>query len=144
MFLFFLLLIFSFILVLYFKFKRYVPILMYHRIANIANDRNALSPEKFKKQLDYLKKNNFTTITMKMLHDYYKKNISLPNNSVLITFDDGYTDNFTEALPLLLERNMTAAVFPIAGWIGQKNLWENFHKEITTTMSISQLHVWSQ
>lgn len=138
-------LLFTFIsLTLYFKFKKYVPILMYHRIANIPNDRNALSPEKFKEQLDYLKQNNFTTITMKMLYDYYHKNISLPNKPVLITFDDGYTDNFTKALPLLLERNMTAVVFPIANWIGQKNLWEDFHKEITTTMNIPQLRDWSR
>lgn len=130
------------IVFLYLKFSRYIPILMYHRIATIPNDRNALPLEKFKEELDYLKQNGFTTITAKMLYDYYQKKSSLPDKPILLTFDDGYIDNFTKALPLLLERNMTAIVFPIANWIGKENRWEHFHKSVTTTMNNSQLQEW--
>ena len=50
---------------------------MYHRIATVQNDRNALPLEKFIEQLEYLKDNNFSTITTKQLYDYYINKIQL-------------------------------------------------------------------
>lgn len=126
----------------YQKFDKYVPTLMYHRIADIPGDRNALSPDKFKEQLDYLKENNFTTVTAQMVYDYYHGGTPLPPKPVLLTFDDGYADNLTAALPLLTERNMTATVFPISDWVGKENRWEDFHKAITTTMDWNELKRW--
>lgn len=126
----------------YCKFQHYVPVLMYHRIADVSGDRNALPPEKFREQMDYLVAHGFTAVTMRMVHDYYQHGAPLPGKPVLLTFDDGYVDNFSEALPILQERNMTGVVFPIANWIGKKNEWENFHKETTTTMDWMQLKAW--
>lgn len=126
----------------YFKFQHYVPILMYHRIADVPGDRNALPPEKFKEQMDYLAARGFTAVTMRMVRDYYHHGVPLPSKPVLLTFDDGYVDNLSEALPILRERNMMGVVFPITNWIGRKNEWENFHKEATTTMDWTQLKAW--
>ena len=90
--------IFCVILVLlYFKFKNYVPILMYHRIANVPGDRNSLPEEKFEEQLKFLAENNYTTITPDMLYEHYTKHKPLPKKSVMLTFDDGYHDNYTKA-----------------------------------------------
>lgn len=136
----FLLFILSF--AFYYKFKSHIPILMYHRIADIPGDRNALPPEKFREQMEYLAANGFTTVTMQMVYEFYAHGKKLPPKSILLTFDDGYADNFTEALPVLKEKNMTAAVFPIANWIGKENKWENFNKELTTTMDWEQLKKW--
>ena len=61
----------SFILIKFSKYQSYIPILMYHRIATVQNDRNALPLEKFIEQLEYLNDNNFSTITTKQLYDYY-------------------------------------------------------------------------
>lgn len=130
------------IILLYLKFKNYIPILMYHRIADVPGDRNALPLNKFCEQMDYLNNNRFTTITMEMLYDFYANGKKLPKKSVLLTFDDGYMDNFTAALPILKERNMTAAVFPISNWIGKENKWEDFNKEQTVTMDWNQLKAW--
>ena len=61
---------------------------------------------------------------------------------MLLTFDDGYADNFTTALPLLKKYKMKAVVFPIADWIGKPNHWEHFGKQETTTMTKDQLRTW--
>ena len=132
------------LMILYLKFKNYVPILMYHRIAKITGDRNSLPAEKFEEQLRYLAENNFTTITPDMLYNYYVNRVPLPKKSVLLTFDDGYADNYTKALPLLLKYKMTAVVFPIGNWIGKPNHWENFGKKETTTMTLAQLKAWQK
>lgn len=137
---FFILILGSFLL--YLKFKSYIPILMYHRIAEVPGDRNSLPPAKFREQMDYLAANGFTTITMQMVYEFYKHGRHLPKKSILLTFDDGYVDNFNIALPILKEKNMTAVIFPIANWIGKENKWENFNKELTTTMDWDQLKKW--
>lgn len=137
-----LLIIIALLFALYLKFKNYVPILMYHRIATVPGDRNSLPKEKFEEQLRYLHEHKFTTITPDMLYEHYSKQKPLPKKSVLLTFDDGYADNFTEALPLLKKYNMKAVVFPIANWIGKPNHWENFGKQETMTMNEHQLKQW--
>ncbi len=126
----------------YIKFKNYVPILMYHRIADIPGDRNSLPKEKFEQQLLYLSSHNYTAITPDMLYEHYKNNAPLPPKPVLLTFDDGYADNYSEALPLLKKYHMTAVVFPIANWIGKPNHWEHFGKKETMTMTLPQLQDW--
>jgi peptidoglycan/xylan/chitin deacetylase (PgdA/CDA1 family) len=128
--------------ILYFKFKNYVPVLMYHRIADVPGDRNSLSPAKFREQMEYLTANGFTTVTMQMVYEFYAHGKTLPKKPILLTFDDGYVDNFNIALPILKEKNMTAVVFPIANWIGKENKWENFNKKLTTTMDWEQLKAW--
>lgn len=126
----------------YFKFKNYVPILMYHRIADVPGDRNALPPEKFRKQMDFLAQNGFTTVTMEAVYDYYAAGKPLPQKPVLLTFDDGYEDNYSIALPILTKYQMNAVVFPIADWIGRENKWENFSKAPTRTMTWEELQKW--
>lgn len=138
--------VFFFILFLfvlfYYKFKTYIPILMYHRIADVPHDRNALSPQKFHEQMKYLNQKGFTSITMQMLYDYYHTGKPLPAKPILLTFDDGYEDNFSTALPILKEYQMTAVVFPITHWIGKENKWENFNKSPTRTMNWCELSQW--
>lgn len=130
------------LVIMYIKFRNYVPILMYHRIADVPGDRNSLPAEKFEEQLRFLAQNGYTAITPDMLYMHYTKQKRLPRKSVLLTFDDGYHDNYMEALPLLQKYNMTAVVFPIYNWIGKKNQWENFGKQETTTMTEDELRLW--
>ncbi|WP_330997969.1 polysaccharide deacetylase family protein [Pectinatus sottacetonis] len=121
-----------------------MPILMYHRIAEVTGDRNSLPENKFIWQLEYLHANGFHTITPEMLYDFYTTGIKLPRKPILLTFDDGYKDTFTVALPLLKKYNMTAVVFPIGNWVGKKNKWENFGKQETTTMTWNELILWQK
>ena len=137
-----LLVITSIILGLYGKFHKRIPILMYHRIATVPGERNSLPAEKFKEQLDYLRKHGYNTISLLDLYNHYMNQALLPAKPVVLTFDDGYEDNFFTALPLLLERNMKATVFPIVNWVGRENKWEQFNQQITRTMDWEKLREW--
>ena len=129
-------------IIFYAKFAKKVPILMYHRIADVKGDRNALSPEKFEKQLQYFSDNGYSTINMNQLYEHYANGLKLPPNPVCLTFDDGYADNLYTAMPILKKYNMIGNVFVISNWIGKENKWEDFGKELTYTMNEQELQEW--
>lgn len=85
-----------------------LPILYYHAINDEITgiDDLYVSPSEFEKQISFLKENNYTVITFEQLHDY--KKIRKP---VIITFDDGYEDNYTYAYPILKKYGFEATVF---------------------------------
>lgn len=91
-----------------------VPVLMYHAVSDDTWGIRELfvSPSEMEKQLQYLNDNGFTTIFFSDLPDV--SNISKP---VILTFDDGYRDNYTELFPLLKKYNCKATIFVIAGSI---------------------------
>ena len=119
-----------------------IPILMYHRIDRVRGDRNTLAPEKFEQQLQYLAENGYHTVTMDELYEHYARGLPLPKKSVVLTFDDGYVDNLTIAMPLLEKYHMRGNVFAISNWLGKENKWENFGKAPTLTMNQEQLLQW--
>ncbi len=102
-----------------------VPILAYHKISN---DDNVYSipPELFDSQMQYLAENGFTAISLPQLADGLAGKSVLPTKPVVITFDDGYEDNFTTALPILEKYGLRAAVFIAVNKVGQAGYlsWE--------------------
>lgn len=87
---------------------------MYHYTRDIKNSRypaiKGLETEDFKRQLDFFEE-NFNIITMEEVIEAVLKGRKLPEKALLLTFDDGYTDNYTVALPLLLERGLQGSFF---------------------------------
>ena len=85
-------------------------IMMYHMISEQAKNAKKsglrVSPEMFEKQLKYFKENGWTFIKMSEL-----KNYEDDNKVVAITFDDGYLDNYTQALPLLKKYDACATLY---------------------------------
>lgn len=103
-----------------------VPIITYHYVRVVPNpsldrlgERLSVTPSLFRKELDYLKSNNYTPITLKDLDLALENKSSLPNKPVVLTFDDGYEDFYTSAYPLLKEFNTKATLFMVAGFIGR-------------------------
>lgn len=100
------------------------PILMYHYIANnpVSNDKTrdslSVSPDKFDQQMDYLSKNGYTPITLDTLYGIYAGLTSAPAKPVILTFDDGYMDFYTNAFPILRKYNFHAVSFIATGLIG--------------------------
>lgn len=98
-----------------------VPILMYHYIsaAPSANDRIryglSVTPEMFEAQLKLLQDNGCTTITLRDLYTYLAIGTPLPDNPIILTFDDGYLDNYTNAFPLLQKYGMIGTFFVLTG-----------------------------
>jgi len=86
---------------------------MYHSIDNIKLKRLKgirVSIKNFEKQISYLSSNNYKSYTLSEMIEQKEK---LPPKSVVITFDDGYKDNFTNALAILKKYNFKATIFVI-------------------------------
>lgn len=102
-----------------------VPILLYHYIGNNPNpndkqrDYLSVSPEKFEEQMKYLSENEYQTISLDTLYAALKKQATLPSKPVILTFDDGYTDFFYNAYPILKRFNLSATVFIPTGLMDQ-------------------------
>lgn len=110
-----------------------VPTLMYHAVGDNLWGIPELfvSPAELEKQFQYLKDNGYTPIT----YEDFDRLDSI-EKPVMLTFDDGYDNNYTELFPLLKKFNFKATVFVITGEIGKTNYMK---KEQIKEMSASGL-----
>lgn len=105
-------------------FEKNVPILMYHYIEAENPTQSTLrrdltvTPENLDFQMKWLYDNGFTTLTLSRFFKMVYENSPIPEKAVLLTFDDGYKDFFTDAAPILNRYNQKATVFIISGNIG--------------------------
>lgn len=87
---------------------------MYHYTRDLTHSRypaiRGLDVNLFRQQMDFFK-DNFTVVTMEQVIDSIKNGSALPERSVLLTFDDGYIDNFTYAFPILEEYGFQGSFF---------------------------------
>lgn len=91
-----------------------VPILMYHSVG-ARSDPLGVSPVQLGEHLDFLVSAGFHTVTLGELLDDEEGKRSLPSSPVVLTFDDGYDNAFSEALPLLAARGQRATFFVVSG-----------------------------
>ena len=134
-----------------------VPIFLYHHIRPYLPEMDAtakglsVTPESFGEQMKYLAANGYHTITLLQLYKYLNFHQPLPEKPVILTFDDGYQDFFTQAYPILKKYNLLATVLIISGKLGTTDYltWEQITEldvsgkvEITAhTMNHSKLTV---
>lgn len=95
-----------------------VPILNYHKV-DILNHALSVSPQEFEEQMEYLHNNGYHTINPDQLMAYLKYGKQLPDKPIMITFDDGYLDNYTNAYPIMKKYDFTATIFIVTNLIGQ-------------------------
>jgi len=102
----------------------YVPILYYHyiRINPNPQDRVGFSlstpPAMFRMQMQYLADHGFHVISLHQAVTAIKNHSGLPSRPIVLTFDDGYADFFTAAIPILRSHGFTATSFVISGRMG--------------------------
>lgn len=99
-----------------------VPVLMYHYIEPKLNNhetgnKSIINLEDFEQNMKYLHDEGYRTITLDQLEQYVSGKISLPQKSIVITFDDGYHNNYTLAYPVLQKYNFHASLFVIGSKI---------------------------
>lgn len=95
---------------------RHLPVLMYHHVS----DRPGLvtlSPHTFREQMKWLATSGWKTVTAAEVESFYRGG-SLPRKSVMLTFDDGWLDNWFCVFPVLKEFGLHAHVFLITGLLG--------------------------
>ena len=97
-------------------------VLLYHRVCLLDNDPQllAVSPVNFEEHLNILKQ-EYHLLSVDAFEQLIGTGGRFPDRSVLITFDDGYVDNYTEALPLLEKKAAQALFYICTGNIGNTN-----------------------
>lgn len=90
-----------------------VPVLNYHQVNDKYHTSLTMEVAHFRQQMKYLCDEGYTTINLDQLYDYLEHGTPLPPKPILITFDDGYIDNYKEAFPILKEYHMKATLFMI-------------------------------
>lgn len=93
-----------------------VLVLNYHKIDHTFISLS-VRPEDFDNQMKYLHDNGYHTINPDELYEALAGNGQLPENPVLITFDDGYEDNYTNAYPILKKYDFKATIFVVTGFL---------------------------
>ncbi len=99
--------------------KQYIdlPIVMYHSVNKNGFSKFVISVEEFEKDLENIKLNSLTPIGMNDLIDYVYEGKELPENPIIITFDDGYYNNYLYAYPLLKKYKYKAVISPIGKFV---------------------------
>ena len=87
-----------------------LPVIMYHSVCGKAPSAYTVTPQQLDSDLAWLKNNGYTSVSARQLTDYTRGNGELPEKPVLITFDDGFYNNLSLALPLLEKYDMCAVV----------------------------------
>jgi len=107
--------------------RRPLPILVYHQIAEAPPKGSPfrslyVSPRAFARQMAWLKLLGYTGLSMTGLQPYLSGDRE--GKVVGITFDDGYQNNLTHALPALLKHKFSSTCYAVSGLLGQTNQWD--------------------
>lgn len=99
-----------------------IPILEYHKIDAVDDAEGKeynVPPAEFEKQLAYLQAEGYTTITLLDYMKARKGKLELPAKPIVLTFDDGYEDNYTNAYPILKKYGFKGTIFVISSFLGK-------------------------
>jgi len=123
-----------------------VPILMYHYLSEPPPDADiyrrdlSVSPTLFAEHLDRMLAEGYVTVSLYQVIDALQRGAPLPDRPVVITFDDGYRDNYENAFPLLRERGMVATIFVITDFIDEQRpaylTWDMAREMLAAGISI--------
>jgi peptidoglycan/xylan/chitin deacetylase (PgdA/CDA1 family) len=102
-----------------------IPILIYHYIRVNPDPRDGMgfglsvTPANFAAQMDWLAQNGYHPVTTSDLVAYLSGERGLPSRPIVITFDDGYADFYTTAIPILRRHDFTAVTYVVSGFMGR-------------------------
>ncbi len=103
------------------------PILMYHYVSappagsDVYRRDLSVTPDLLRSHLQALDDAGYTSISMYDLVGHLNQGTPLPEKPVILTFDDGYRDNYENAFPLLQEYGMTAMFFVVTDYMDEGN-----------------------
>ncbi|WP_411882271.1 polysaccharide deacetylase family protein [Polaromonas sp. YR568] len=123
-----------------------IPILVYHQIAEAPPKGSPfrglyVAPAAFARQMAWLKLLGYTGLSMGALQPYLRGERS--GKVVGITFDDGYRNNLTHALPALAKHGFSSTCYAVSGLLGKTNLWdENIGIPQTPLMDEAEIRQW--
>ncbi|MDD3569980.1 MAG: polysaccharide deacetylase family protein [Lachnospiraceae bacterium] len=98
-----------------------VPILMYHGVEKESTGTWVVSEKQFNADMEFLSRNFYTPLVAEDLIKIKKGELQMPERPVMITFDDGYENNYTVAFPILKKNDMKATIAVIGRLIRDEN-----------------------
>jgi peptidoglycan/xylan/chitin deacetylase (PgdA/CDA1 family)/glycosyltransferase involved in cell wall biosynthesis len=105
-----------------------IPVLMYHRVndGKPAGTKHGIyvTRKEFERQLGFLRRRGFTTLTLADMKNIQEGERVIPGRPIILTFDDGYEDNYVNAFPLLKEYSFSAVIFLIGNPSMRTNVWD--------------------
>jgi peptidoglycan/xylan/chitin deacetylase (PgdA/CDA1 family) len=103
--------------------RRGIPILCYHSIDR-SGSLLSMTPELFQRQMELLHVLDYRTLSLGAYCERMRHG-DLPTNDrmVVLTFDDGYRNNYTVAFPVMRRFGFTATLFIATGYVGGRNTW---------------------
>lgn len=122
--------------------SEYIPILMYHTIADTVapeDENSCVETNVFESQIKGLLDNNYTPISFYDLENYLEGKAGLPEKPILITMDDGYLNNYTLAYPIYKKYNIPATLFVSPYYMQQENTDRHFGFNAAREMEASGL-----
>ncbi len=118
--------------------KQKVPVLMYHSISDHASPKFkqfVVSPKLFAEHMAYLHQHKYTPITVSQFASALtQRGDKLPKRPVVLTFDDGFADFYTEALPVLKHYGFTATLYTATAFINGTSRWLQHEGEAARPM----------
>lgn len=99
-----------------------VPVLMYHHISPLQGDMVSVTPSVFEGQMRHIKDAGYQTLSLDELIGFMEGSFRPERKPVVITFDDGYLDNYIYAYPVLKAYGLKAAVFLVSDWVDMASL----------------------
>ena len=113
--------------------KQKIPIFMYHSISSYASQKFkpcVVSPEMFDEHLSYLDQCHYTPVTVTQFTQAMARGgEGLPRCPVILTFDDGYADFYTHALPALRRHGFTATLYVATSFVDGTSRWLQYMGE---------------
>ncbi|MEW6614205.1 MAG: polysaccharide deacetylase family protein [Thermodesulfobacteriota bacterium] len=121
-----------------------IPVLMYHRITDEKPQSKLkkllVTPDRFARQMNYLHIHGYSTVTIDEFLSILKDGWDPSFKPAIITFDDGYKDNYTFAFPILKQYGFKSIIFLVTKYIGGSNLWDKAKGEpVTPLLSWSEI-----
>ena len=121
---------------------RWLPILMYHRIVYEIDSPDPyyvkVTTKAFDSQMRSLRDQGYQSLTLDELPGV-ARSPSLAEKPIIITFDDGYEDTYSHALPILRKYGNRATVLLVADQIGKANTWDGEKVEAAPLLNIEQI-----
>ncbi|HEY3423938.1 MAG TPA: polysaccharide deacetylase family protein [Negativicutes bacterium] len=103
------------------KLSKSIPVLLYHRVGS-ESDALTISTTRFQQDMEIISQEGYHTLSLNQLKQRLQGNLSiLPTKPIVITFDDGYLNNYTNAFPILQKFAMTASFYIITGMVGNND-----------------------
>lgn len=95
-----------------------IPVLMYHSISTIPGNSLGVPVKQFSEEMEWLHRQNYHSLSIEEFYQALAKKAPVPEKPILLTFDDGYSDNYSSAWPILHEYGFRGTFFIVTNSVG--------------------------